>query len=680
MSASSFRPDSRRPGDALTRRGFVIGASSLGAAAIVAGREAIAQDASPAASPEASVGAPSASPVAGGGPSLFDSDEHRMVMTFNVAHASDLEAWEERKHVVLQILQQNRPLLVGTQETLKVQLDFFEENLPDYDYVGISRQGNTEDEYNAILFDTTRATVEESGTFWLSENPSEPGSMLPGEGHPRIATWGRFAIAGHPDPVYMVNTHLSFEEGAVERQLEILLEGIAPIMESGAEVLLTADFNRPRHTHVWQAFQAAGFHDAWQVAETHAGPPTTFHGWEGLEAQGGFEQDVVADDADYRIDWVLHHPGSTSPISRPLVVNVVTDHDGDIYPSDHFPVALMSTGTPDFAVDGLTVTPAAVVAHDQLTAEANVTNNGETGTAEVTLYVDRVPVATQWPVLQAGESRAVTFDHRLYAPGEHEVSIQLLAPMVVTVEGVPAKPVFLGLEAEPYINPGDVIPLVARVQNQGSFEATTDVDFYVDDALVDTAAVTIPPGETREVGFVHGFEESGAYAVTVGSIAMEISVMEPLGAQWRFSRGDDPAWAEPDFDDTAWSTVELPVSWEEHDDYTEDYIYGWYRQQVTIPAEWEGRPVRLLVGQIDDADKTFVNGELVGETGGFPDDEAGFSSEWNTVRAYDLAPELIAYGAENTIAVWIYDDLGGGGIHNGPLGMLPLDEDALEED
>lgn len=42
--------------------------------------------------------------------------------------------------------------------------------------------------------------------------------------------------------------------------------------------------------------------------------------------------------------------------------------------------------------------------------------------------------------------------------------------------------------------------------------------------------------------------------------------------------------------------------------------------------------------------------------------------------------DLIAYGAENTIAVRIDDDLGGGGIHNGPLGMLPLEEDALEEE
>lgn len=674
------RPSPYRLRNDVNRRDFVRGASAAGISAAAAGtavHRVLAQDASPAASP---AGTPSASPVATGGPSFFNSDEHRMVMSFNVAHASDLEAWEERKHVVLEILQQNTPMLVGTQETLKVQLDYFEENLPDYDYVGISRQGNTEDEYNAILYDSTRVTVEDSGTFWLSENPQEPGSMMPGEGHPRIATWGRFSIQGHPNSIYMVNTHLSFEEDIVERQVEVLLQQVNGIVPQGAEVIMTADFNRPRMTHLWQMFQEAGFRDAWQLADIHAGPPTTFHDWLGPEAQGGFEQDVIADEADYQIDWVLYRPGGANPITQRLLAQVVTHHDGDIYPSDHFPVALMTLGNPDFETDGLQVAPQEVVADDELVASATVTNNGESGVSEVTLYVDRVPVDSQWVVLDAGESREVSFPQQLYAPGEHEVSIQLLPPAVVTVEGVPATLAFLGMNAEPYILPGDVIPLTARIENRGSFEGTMDVGLFVDDMLIETTTVTVPSGAVREVGFVHGFEEPGAYAVTLGSQSMDINVMEELTGQWLFQRGDDPAWSAPDFDDSAWESVELPASWEDHDDYTDDFVYGWYRQSLTIPAEWEGRPVRLIVGQIDDADKTFFNGELIGETGSFPEDDEGFSSEWDTIREYMIPPDLINYGEENFVAVRIYDDLGGGGIHGGPIGMLPLDEDALEEE
>jgi endonuclease/exonuclease/phosphatase family metal-dependent hydrolase len=664
----------------LNRRDLVIGASALGASAAVgmAASPARAQDATPEARP-VTVATPMASPVAAGGPGFFDTDEHRMVMTFNVGHAGDEELWEARKEVVLEVLQQNRPLLVGMQEPLHIQLEYFLENLEGYDYIGVSRQGNTEDEYNPILFDTSRVTVEEQSTFWLSETPSEPGSMMPGVGHPRIATWGRFAIQGHPNPIYMVNTHLSFEEGVVDRQVEVLLEGLQPIFGSGAEVILTADFNRPRMTHLWKMFQDAGFQDAWQLATHTDGPPTTFHGWEGLDARGGFEQGLVADTAEYQIDWILYRPGSATSGSRPLLVQVDTHHQGDQYPSDHFPVALMTLGNPAIATADLQVTPAEVLADDEIEVMATATNSGETGVAEVSLYVDREVTETRWVKVQGGESREVSFPLRLYAPGEHEVSIDLLPAEVVTVEGVPPTLAFVAVEAEPYIEPGQVIPITAEIENRGSYEGSLDVELYVDGALVETTEVSIPAGGVREVGFVHGFEESGAYTVTVGSESLDVSVMEPLPEEWRFSRGDDDTWSDPEFDDSDWQSVVLPESWESHDDYTEDFVYGWYRQTVTVPAEWEGRPVRLIVGQIDDAEKTFFNGELVGETGRFPDDEGGFLSEWNVIREYDIAPELVNYGAENVIAVRIYDDLGGGGIHRGPLGMLPLAEDALDE-
>lgn len=667
----------------LSRRGFVRQATALGVSAAAVGsvaRNALAQGATPAASPGAS---PMASPVTGGTPaagaSLFNSDELRMVMTFNVAHASDLEAWEERKEVMLALLQQSLPLLIGTQEALSVQLGYFEQNLENYAHIGVSRQGNDEDEYNAILYDTTRVTVEESDTFWLSETPSEAGSMMPGEGHPRIATWGRFSIEGYPNSVYMFNTHLSFEEDVVEKQVAVLLDQLESIVEPGVEVIMTGDFNRPRTTHLWQMFQEAGFRDAWQLAEYSAGPPSTFHGWEGIDAQGGFEQGVVADEADYQIDWILYRAGQETNVTEPLLVQVLPYHEEDIYPSDHFPVVLTSLGNPEFEADALRVSQTELNAHDPLSASASITNSGEAGVSEVILYLDRLPVDSRWVALEAGESREVTFETRLYDPGEHTLSIQLLPPEVVTVVGVAATLSYVDLSAEPYVLPNDVIPITATIENHGSFEGSLVANLFVDDTLIESNQVRVPGGGSGEVGFVHSFEEPGAYSVGIGSQVMDVNVMVELPADWMFERGDDPTWSDPDFDDSAWETAELPASWEEHADYTEDFVYGWYRQTVTVPQEWEGRPLRIILGQIDDADKSFFNGELIGETGRFPDDEGGFDSQWNEIREYTVPPELVNFGSENTVAIRIYDDLGGGGLHGGPVGMLPLDIEEEEE-
>ena len=52
---------------------------------------------------------------------------------------------------------------------------------------------------------------------------------------------------------------------------------------------------------------------------------------------------------------------------------------------------------------------------------------------------------------------------------------------------------------------------------------------------------------------------------------------------WRFTKGDDPAWAQPEFDDSAWKPIDVGKPWEKagHEGYDG---YGWYRLRVSVPA------------------------------------------------------------------------------------------------
>lgn len=608
---------------------------------------------------------------------FFEDEQVQMVMSFNLSSSSSEEnAWEKRRGVTLELLQRYRPVFIGIQEGLHDRLEFLDERLEDYQYIGVSRQGNTEDEYSAIFYDTTRAEVQDSGTFWLSDTPREPGSMMKNTGHPRIVTWGEFVMSGDANPVYVFNTHLAFEEGVTERQAAVLLEQLSEIAQPGAEVFIMGDFNVPRMTHIWNMFQEAGFKDAWQLAANTDGPNTTFHGWEGLGAQGGFEQGIVADQGDYQIDWILYRgagEGETE-LEDPLLAQVVTFSDGDRYPSDHYPVVLTTLGSPDVQANDLQVQPTEVRADQPLTASVELVNNGEHGLVEIRLYTDREVTDSQWAVLDASERQQLTFDTRLYAPGEHVVSIELLPAATVNVQGVPATLSYDSLTVEPYVFPGQAVPVTATIKNTGSFEGTMQSNFFVGDTLMDSTSVAVSNGSVSEVGFVHTFDQAGAYSTAIGNQVAEVSVMRDIAGEWRFERGDDVAWADSDFDDSGWEIVELPAAWEEHSDYTEDNVYGWYRQTVEIPVQWEGRPVRVILGQIDDADMSYFNGEKIGQTGGFPDDEGGFETQWNVIREYVVPPELIRYGKENVIAIRVFDELGGGGLHSEPLGILPLDD------
>lgn len=635
---------------------------------------------------------------------FFEDDQVQMVMTFNLSSSSsDENSWEKRQKVTLELLQEYRPVFIGTQEGLHERLEYLEQRLEDYRYLGISRQGNTEDEYSAIFYDTTQAEVRDSGTYWLSNTPQEPGSMMENTGHPRIVTWGEFVMRGNANPIYVFNTHLAFEEGVTEKQVAVLLEQLGEIVQPGAEVLVTGDFNVPRRTHVWNMFQEAGFKDAWQLATYTDGPNTTFHDWEGSEAQGDFEQGVVADEGDYQIDWILYRgagEGETA-VADPLLAQVVTfstvnatgrpgqarNGEGARYPSDHYPVVLTTLGNPDVEANDLQVQPTEVDANQPLTASARLVNNGERGLAEILLYIDREVTDSQWVVLDASERRStplgvrarpvteqqLTFDIRLYDPGEHVVSIALLPAATVNVEGAPATLNYDGLTVEPYVLPGQAVPVTATITNTGSFEGTMQSNFFVGNTLMDSTLLAVPSGGAREVGFVHTFHQAGTYGVAIGNQVAEVSVMRDLSGKWNFKRGDAMAWTKPDFDDSGWETVELPAAWEEHSDYTEANVYGWYRKTIKIPAPWKGQSVRLILGQIDDTDMSYFNGEKIGQTGGFPGDEGGFETQWDVIREYVVPPELIRYGEENVIAIRVFDELGGGGLHSGPLGFLPLE-------
>ncbi|MHC4271506.1 MAG: glycoside hydrolase, partial [Planctomycetota bacterium] len=49
-------------------------------------------------------------------------------------------------------------------------------------------------------------------------------------------------------------------------------------------------------------------------------------------------------------------------------------------------------------------------------------------------------------------------------------------------------------------------------------------------------------------------------------------------------------------------------------------------------------------------------------------------TEWYQPRRYEVPAELINYGDENLIAIRVYDNGGGGGMHAGPLGPVEVVE------
>lgn len=137
-----------------------------------------------------------------------------------------------------------------------------------------------------------------------------------------------------------------------------------------------------------------------------------------------------------------------------------------------------------------------------------------------------------------------------------------------------------------------------------------------------------------------------------------------LSGSWHFAIGDDPQWADPDFDDSDWHSIHVPDMWESqgYDNY--DGL-AWYRREVILETGSLNHDFRLDLGLVDDVDEVFINGIRIGGHGGFP---PTYESAWNSQRQYSIQDNVLREG-RNLIAVRVYDAQQGGGIARGDVGL-----------
>lgn len=78
------------------------------------------------------------------------------------------------------------------------------------------------------------------------------------------------------------------------------------------------------------------------------------------------------------------------------------------------------------------------------------------------------------------------------------------------------------------------------------------------------------------------------------------------------AKGDLP-WYDDQYDDSGWSTMQMPTLWA---DEGLEPMCGivWFRKEIDVPASMAGKSARLLLGRMVDADTTYVNGTVVGTT------------------------------------------------------------------
>ncbi|MGA7245494.1 MAG: SpoIIE family protein phosphatase [Terracidiphilus sp.] len=191
-----------------------------------------------------------------------------------------------------------------------------------------------------------------------------------------------------------------------------------------------------------------------------------------------------------------------------------------------------------------------------------------------------------------------------------------------------------------------------------------------------------------------------AEQVVLGSSTVE------LNGPWKFHKGDDMQWAQPDFNDAGWAAMDLTPPSGSYDPFlgTSGFMpgwtqlgdagysgYAWYRLKANVqydPGLSEGGLEIKMPDNVDDAYQVYVNGQFIGEFGHF---------KQNGVRTYLSLPRTFALpkgikSGQITFAIRVWMDPATpltnpdtGGLHGPPvLGqaapierMLRLDWDAV---
>jgi Stage II sporulation protein E (SpoIIE) len=91
-----------------------------------------------------------------------------------------------------------------------------------------------------------------------------------------------------------------------------------------------------------------------------------------------------------------------------------------------------------------------------------------------------------------------------------------------------------------------------------------------------------------------------------------------LNGFWQFHTGDEPRWASPSWDDSAWELITTSDMWgsQGHPGYTG---FAWYRRHLEINlAPGAQATYALLIPPVDDAYEIYWNGKLIGSCGKLP--------------------------------------------------------------
>ncbi|TRX16033.1 sialate O-acetylesterase [Flavobacterium franklandianum] len=141
--------------------------------------------------------------------------------------------------------------------------------------------------------------------------------------------------------------------------------------------------------------------------------------------------------------------------------------------------------------------------------------------------------------------------------------------------------------------------------------------------------------KNKDTSYVNSFNRSPS----VGKL--KIPVIKDIGSIEH--------WESLDYKPKDWKNFNIPGYWEDQGIKDLNGVV-WFRREFEVPKSWLGKPVKLFMGRIVDADEMYVNGKKIGNiTYQYPP------------RRYEIPADLLKEG-KNTFVIRVTNTSGKGGF------------------
>lgn len=232
--------------------------------------------------------------------------------------------WRYRKKGYQPFLEKYRMDFIGFQEANDFQIDFLDNLLTEYDYIGRRSPSPSFWQNNVIFYQKNWHCIHYEH-FFLSPTPSIP-SRYRKSIWPRQCTIGMFETDRRQ--VICINTHLDFDVSVQVKSAKLILDRLSHLPDD-VPVILMGDFNTTPFSPCYNIFTG---HD-----DTSSGNAGYFKDAFKKPFTGTHHEFTGNTDGDH-IDWILFRGKITLKNSA-----VIQDTFKNSYLSDHFPLCAQFT-------------------------------------------------------------------------------------------------------------------------------------------------------------------------------------------------------------------------------------------------------------------------------------------------------------------------------------------------